>query len=206
MISKGKLIFYFDYIDPGSYLVDQLMDGLVVDKDKIILHPLEIRPPPLSRINPSNPHWISYRDKVQQLAKESGLVLNDPTSPPWSRKAHELRLYAKDKGLEQLIHKEIFKAHFCQGLDIGRIDMLVSIGINAGMNTSECKATLDVDKYSHDIAQLGRAATDDGIKYTPVLRTEGDSLEGVANIRELRKFLVRSGINVSMDINNHFKS
>ena len=153
-MGKEKLTFYFDYVDPGSYLLDRLLDKFSVDRDHLALHPLEVCPPPKPPIDPTNPEWISYNTNIHQLARESGLDWHLPTSYPWTRKAHELSLHARDKGLEEFVHKEIFKAHFQQHLDIGRIDVLVAIASKSGLDPSETKATLDVDKYSEIIHLL----------------------------------------------------
>ncbi len=199
MIKGGKLVFYYDYVDPGSYLMDQLIDELMEDKQDLILHPLEICPPTIIPIDPTNPEWVDYNNKVQQLGKQSHLKCTYPISPPWSRKAHELRLYARKNNIERSVHKEIFRAYFQQHLDIGRIDILVAIASNSGLSRSECKATLDVDRYSAEIQKLGLEAQEDGIMNAPVLKTEAGSLEGPTNICELRKFLKRSDITLSSD-------
>tara|TARA_B100000686_G_scaffold74017_1_gene79859 strand:+ start:17924 stop:18541 length:618 start_codon:yes stop_codon:yes gene_type:complete len=205
-VGKEKLTFYFDYVDPGSYLLDRLLDKVSVDRDHLALHPLEVCPPPKPPIDPTNPEWISYNTNIHQLARESGLDWHLPTSYPWTRKAHELSLHARDKGLEEFVHKEIFKAHFQQHLDIGRIDVLVSIASKSGLDPSETKATLDVDKYSKKIHLLGLEAIHKGFKRAPLLWAEANSLEGPANICELRKFLKSSGIDVSNDPTSHPKS
>ena len=202
LIERVKLIFYFDYVDPGSYLVDQLIDELLEDKNDLIFHPLEICPPTNTPIDSTNQEWVDYNKKVQRLGKQAHLDCTYPISPPWSRKAHELRLYAKKKGVERLVHKEIFRSYFQKHLDIGRIDILVNIASDSGLNPSECRATLDVDRYSEEIQTLGLEAQDNGIKNSPQLKTEAGSLEGPTDIRELRKFLKRSGVTLSSDGSN----
>ena len=203
MTRGKKLIFYFDYVDPGSYLIDQLIDELIEDKHDLILHPLEICPPTINPIDPTNPEWVNYNKQIQQLGEENNFKCTYPTSPPWSRKAHELRLYAKENGFERSIHKEIFEAYFQRHLDIGRIDILVAIASNSGLDPSECKATLDVDRYSEEVLRLGLEAQDEGIKNTPMLRTEAGDLEGPTNIHDLREFLKRAGITLSSDHNRY---
>ncbi len=205
-MDKKTLTFYFDYVDPGSYLLNRLIDKLQVDLNLVILHPVENFFSPDSPIDPTSSDWMDYNAKIQEMAKRNDLDYQSPLSKLWTRKAHELRLHAEDKGLGQLIHKEIFKAHFQQHLDIGRIDVLVSIAKQAGLNPSESKATLDVDKYSETIEFLGLEATNKGIKTIPSLWTEAGGLEGPANIRELRKFLESSGIDVPTDTTSHPKS
>lgn len=182
--------------------MDQLIDELLEDKNDLIFHPLEICPPTNTPIDSTNQEWVDYNKKVQRLGKQAHLDCTYPISPPWSRKAHELRLYAKKKGVERLVHKEIFRSYFQKHLDIGRIDILVNIASDSGLNPSECRATLDVDRYSEEIQTLGLEAQDNGIKNSPQLKTEAGSLEGPTDIRELRKFLKRSGVTLSSDGSN----
>ena len=90
------------------------------------------------------------------------------------------------------MHEEIFAARFRDGADIGRIDVLVATAEKIGLDPSESKAVLDVDKHRDRVVDLRREAEGDGVRRVPTLRSRAWSLEGPASMGELRQFLERA--------------
>ena len=76
-------------------------------------------------------------------------------------------------------------------LDFGRIDVLTEIAVDAGLERTEAKAVLDVDKYSADLAAVRTDALESGIDRIPTIRVGSESLVGPAGIHDLR-FLFES--------------
>jgi predicted DsbA family dithiol-disulfide isomerase len=182
-------VFYFDYIDPGSYLMHRQLSQLLPEGVEPTVHPLEVRPVPQELIDGTDPEWNAYGETVGVLAREAEIRMIHPTFIPWSRKAHELRLHAAEQGLESPMHEEIFSARFQEGADIGRIDVLVTAAEKVGLDTSESKAVLDVDKHRDRVVDLRREAQAAGVQRVPTLRSGDMSLEGPASIGEVRNFL-----------------
>ena len=183
------LVFYFDYVDPGSYLIHRQLGQLLPDGVEPRVHPLEVCPVPLELIDGTGPDWSGYRESVKNLATEAEIRMVHPVFVPWSRKAHELRLHAAEQGLETPMHEEIFSARFRDGADIGRIDVLVAAARKVGLDPSESKAVLDVDKHRDRVVELRREAEAAGVQRVPTLRSGHMNLEGAASIGELRHFL-----------------
>ncbi len=184
-----SLVFYFDYVDPGSYLMHRQLGQLLPDGLEPILHPLEVRPVPQELIDASDSDWKAYGETVAGLAREAEIRMARPIFVPWSRKAHELRLHAAEQGLASPMHEEIFAARFREGADIGRVDVLVAAAAKVGLDPSESKAVLDVDKHRDRVTDLRREAEAVGIRRVPTLRSGTINLEGPASIGELRHFL-----------------
>ena len=155
MHDAPSLVFYFDYVDPGSYLTHRQLAGLLSDGVSTtgastagvspILHPFEVRPVPQELID----------------------------------------------GTESPMHEELFSARFREGADIGRVDILVAVAEKVGLDPSESKAVLDVDKYRDRVVDLRSEAEAAGVRRVPTLRSSAMSLEGPSSIGELRQFLER---------------
>ncbi len=189
MVNDPALFFFFDYVDPGSYLVHRQLDLLLADGVGPILHPFEVRPVPQELMDGADPEWIDYGQIVADHARESKIELSLPSFIPWSRKAHELRLHAAEHGLAIRMHEELFSARFEEGVDIGRVDLLVATAERIGLDTSEAKAVLDIDKYRDRIVALRVEAEAEGVRSVPTLRSGTVSLEGPPSMGELRQFL-----------------
>jgi predicted DsbA family dithiol-disulfide isomerase len=193
MDDAPSLVFFFDYVDPGSYLMHRQLGQLLPDGLEPNLHPFEVRPAPQALIDGMDPEWKAYEGIVAGFAQEAKIQMAHPAFIPWSQKAHELRLHAAEQGLESRVHEEIFSVRFQEGADIGRIDVLVAVAEGIGLDTSESKAVLDVDKHRDRVADLRREAEAAGIKRVPTLRSGDMSLEGPASIGEVRHLLERAG-------------
>ena len=189
MPDSPSLVFYFDYVDPGSYLTDCQLGQILPEGIEPVRHPFEVCPVPQELIDGSGPDWQSYGETVMGLAREAEIRMVRPTFIPWSRKAHELRLHAAEQGLESSMHEAVFSARFIEGADIGRVDVLVASAEKVGLDPSESKAVLDVDKHRDRVVDLRREAEASGVRRVPTLRSGDMSLEGPASIGELRHFL-----------------
>ena len=183
------MVFYFDYVDPGSYVMDAQLVRLLPEGVAVVRHPFELRAPPEDLIDPGSPEWRAYRQSVAELAAELELGLAFPDFMPWTRKAHELRLHAAEKGLEGPVHDALFKARFEDGSDVGRVDILVALGAGLGLDLTETKAVLDVDRYAGRVVELRRRAEAEGVVRTPTVRIGSQSLEGPSRIDDLRGLL-----------------
>ena len=60
--------------------------------------------------------------------------------------SHRLVRYAAEKGLQTPIISAIFDSYFLKGLDIGRTDVLASIGKTAGLDHDRLLAFLESDR------------------------------------------------------------
>jgi len=189
MTDAPPVIFYFDYVDPGSYLLERQLQRVLPDEVLLIRHPYELCSVPDPPLDAESPEWATYCKVVGDLAEEIGLRLAHPLFLPWSRKAHELRLHAVEKGVEEPLHQALLAARFEDGADVGRIDVLVGVADSVGLDVSESKVVLDVDRHADAVADLRRQAEAAGIRRTPTLRVGSANLEGPARIDDLRGFL-----------------
>jgi predicted DsbA family dithiol-disulfide isomerase len=109
--------------------------------------------------------WIPT---LRPLADEMGIALRTPV-PARTRKAHEAAAFAASRGLGPAMREALFAAHFAEGRDIGRIDVLVEIGSGLGLDASELKVVLDVDAFAARVLAEQDAARRAGVEGVPTL-------------------------------------
>ncbi len=175
----AQLRFFFDYVDPLSYRVQRLLirrglDGI----SHLTYHPYELNPPPAPLLDPGGPNWHG-RWEAATAAGGDQEPLKGPILIPWSRKAHELAAFAHEKGCFLPVHRSLFEAFFERGVDIGRVDLLVDLAAAAGLDRSEAKAVLDVDRYVDGVIRQRAEAESDGVFDVPVLDSPAGRSRGV---------------------------
>jgi len=189
-MSRPPAAFYFDFIDPLSYLVGLELDSIVGPTDERVARiGFEIRPPPTPLTDIDDPALASRWDVGRAVAADLGLSLSPPRLVPWSRKAHELHLYAASHDLGPDVRAAVFDAYFVAGHDIGRIDVLVEVGCSAGLDVTETKVVLDVDRFEAGVTVARDAAASAGVTDAPVLLLGPARLEGFHNRSTLGTFL-----------------
>ena len=174
-MEEAEVIFYFDYVDPACYLLDQALRALAPDGVSLARRPFELRRPPLPPIDPGSEAWRSRCRAVQRGTADYGLEISIPGLMPWSRKAHELYLHARTKGCCEAVHSALFRAFFERKADIGRIDVLIALAEEMGLDPTEARAVLDVDRYAAEVEDMRDAALRSGVRDRPrSWRTGGD--------------------------------
>ncbi|MGI9625812.1 MAG: DsbA family oxidoreductase [Longimicrobiales bacterium] len=192
MLEDQNTLFFFDYVDPGSYLASVLVDDVSPDPDgppPLDFRGFEVRVPPAPRINPTDPDWLTYQQNVTSFAEAMDVELTPPAFVPWTRKAHELGAHAKERDCYPGVRSALFRAHFIEGLDIGRIDVLVDIAASSGLDRSETKAALDVDRYT-EVVESDRAMGEErNVIGVPTFVRGVKRLEGLRSPDEIRSWM-----------------
>jgi len=184
--------FFFDYLDPLSYLLEGEIRSLEeAGVPRVRRVPVELRPPPAPLLDPDGPEWHERWGRARREAAALGVPLAEPPILFWTRKAHELVLHAGARGLGDAVHRALFDAVFVEGRDVGRVDVLVALGREAGLEHAETKVVLDVDRYAADVAALAREAERAGVTEPPAVARGAETLRGFHNRDALRTFLLR---------------
>jgi len=167
---------YFDFVDPLSYAVSHALerhDGAL----EVEWVGFELRPPPLPLTETADPLWSDRWEQAHAWAARLNLRLAAPRLVPWTRKAHELYVFAGQKGAGPAVRTGVLEAYFGDRLDIGRVDVLVRIGVSAGLDGTETKAVLDVDRHEADVATARAETRALGVTDVPSLAVDGRLLE-----------------------------
>lgn len=168
---------YFDYVDPLAWPAERL--ALEVERRGLSVEraPLELRPPPAPPLDPADPALVARRGEA--AARHAGDVGPEPARVPWTRKAHELGMLAREKGAFPRVHTALLTAHLSRALDIGRVDVLVQIATEEGLDPTESKAVLDVDRHAEAVERIREHAFELGVRAVPTFVVGTRIFEGL---------------------------
>ena len=180
--------FYYDFIDPGSYVVSQMIDRAGVE-ESFSWFGLELRPPPAPMVDSRHSAWRSRHSEALRFARPLDLPMCEPEFLPWTRKAHELCEFAREHDRFHAVRRALFRAHFVDRVDIGRIDLLNELAHEAGLDRTETRAVLDVDRYEEAILRTREVALERKIKVVPTVITASGRLDDTGSLREIQQLL-----------------
>lgn len=188
---------WLDAVDPVSWLVERELRVAEADTGVTVRRmPVELRPAPAPLTDAQDPVWAPRWEEAERLVAEGAVAPGArPTRPgliPRSGKAHELFLHAQANGCGPEVLEAVFTSFLVEGRDIGRIDVLVEIARWAGLDLTESKAVLDVDKYAQATADAAAAALAAGVADAPCLTVGGERLQGFHNHAAIGTLLARS--------------
>ena len=182
--------FYFDYVDPISYLLEGEIQAVEAELGLSVERvPLELAPPSQGMLDPQGAAWNARLEEAHAVAEELQGKFRIPSLVPWTHKAHELVILAQASGREGEVHSRLFQAVFQDGQDIGRIDVLVALAHSLGFDLRETRAALDVDLHTESLEAIRRDTEAAGIRRTPTVARGEERLEGFHNRHALSTFL-----------------
>lgn len=99
-------------------------------------------------------------DRVTGVAAEAGLAYDyDALQHTKTLKAHELLHFAKEHGRQLELSERLFRAYFTEGRHLGRVDELVELAAEVGLDADAARAALDSGRHGAavqaDIARAG---------------------------------------------------
>lgn len=99
-------------------------------------------------------------EQVTTIARGVGLTYDfDNVHQTNTGKAHELLHFAKAHGVQSEVKERLLSAYFEQGRHLGKIDELVAIAVDAGLDSSAARTALTEGTYRDDVeADIAQAA------------------------------------------------
>jgi predicted DsbA family dithiol-disulfide isomerase len=198
----GTLEIIYDYVDPGSYLTLAVVQRWQASGSRYTVpvrwRPLELCPPGRPLLNAREPRWSAMEEALSGDATHLGVQVRAPGTIPWSRKAHELALHAQQVGSFARVHGALFRAHFEEGDDLSRVDRLVELAAREGLDPSEVRTVLGVDRFVEAVERERTTLLAMGIRGVPTLRFAADTkgehwLEGYQGTEVLESALEQMG-------------
>lgn len=116
----------------------------------------------------SNSKLKTMFDSLEKLSEEAGAHFNLPNAiAANTNDAHRLIKLAATKGVDSAVLNALSKAYFEEGKDYSDIDLLVSIGLEAGLEEQEIRDMLNGDQYKYEIKQDIQEAANLGFDTVP---------------------------------------
>ncbi len=182
--------FYFDFVDPLSYLTEIELRALGPSvANGVERVGFELVPPPAPLTGLDDPRWAARWAEARPIAAAAGVRLEPPRLVPWTRKAHELHLHAHEHGRAADVRLAIFSAYFERGDDIGRVDRLVEIAAALGLDAAVARTVLGVDRHEPEVVAARGAAAAAGVVDVPTISLRGKLVRGFHNRGDLGTLL-----------------
>jgi predicted DsbA family dithiol-disulfide isomerase len=121
------------------------------------------------------------RDQVEQMlanvtgvAEKAGLQYRfDLLQHTNTVKAHELLHFAKAQGLQHELEERLMSAYFTEGKHVGRIDDLVALAVEVGLDADAAREALETEQYLPAVRQDQAQARAYGIQGVPFFVIDG---------------------------------
>jgi len=111
---------------------------------------------------------------VTGVAAEAGLAYRfDLLQHTNTVKAHELLHFAKAQGLQHEMEERLMSAYFTEGRHVGRIDDLVDLAIEVGLDADETREALESAAHLPAVRQDQAQAQAYGIQGVPFFVIDG---------------------------------
>jgi predicted DsbA family dithiol-disulfide isomerase len=166
---RPRVIVFADYVCPFCYLAEQVLERLGRDHAADILGAaFELRPPGTPLPGP-DAAWMrsAWTRQVEPLAAELDVTMRYPAVVTRTRKAHEAAAHARAAGPGAEMRAAIYRAYWQDARDIGRIDVLVEIGAELGLDATALRIALDLDQWTDHIVREEQAAARLGVGAVP---------------------------------------
>jgi predicted DsbA family dithiol-disulfide isomerase len=113
-------------------------------------------------------------DRVVGIARDAGLDYDyDALQHTNTIKAHQLLHYAKERGLQLEMKERLLSAYFVEGRHVGRVEDLVDLAAEIGLDRSEVTRSLNADDYLEAVRADMVQARQYGINGVPFFVIDG---------------------------------
>lgn len=111
---------------------------------------------------------------VTDVAAQAGLQYRfDLLQHTNTVKAHEVLHFAKSKGLQHEMEERLMSAYFTEGRHVGRIDDLVALAVEVGLDADETRTALESKAHLDDVRADQAQARAYGINGVPFFVIDG---------------------------------
>ncbi|MDR6868296.1 putative DsbA family dithiol-disulfide isomerase [Microbacterium resistens] len=117
---------------------------------------------------------VEMLDRVTGVAKDAGLGYRfDLLQHTNTVKAHELLHFAKSQGRQHEMTERLMSAYFVEGKHVGRIEDLVELATEVGLDADEARAALESERHLADVRRDQAQAQAYGIQGVPFFVIDG---------------------------------
>jgi len=158
---------------------------------EVIWCAFELRPDPVPTLDTKGEYLNRvWRDSVCPLSEKLGFNMKLPPVQPRSRRAHEAAHWARAAGYFNDYSLSIFRAFFERGEDIGKIDVLVALASDMGLDGQALGVALEQRDFEKRVLAEEQDAQRYGIRAVPAFVAGGQMmLSGVQPLDRLKELV-----------------
>jgi predicted DsbA family dithiol-disulfide isomerase len=131
-----------------------------------------------------------WSDSVAPLAERLGVTMRFPPVKPRTRLAHEAAHWAGAQGRFEDYHREIFRAFFERGEDIGDVEVLLTLAAELGLGSQSLREALTNHEFLDTVLADERDAATIGVRGVPAfIANRKAALTGVQPVENLIKLV-----------------
>lgn len=193
-----NITFYFDYICPFCYVaskrIQKLSDelGLEIDWKGIEIHP-EYGPEGKKRKKTHRTEHLTQT--LFEIAKEDGTDIALPGFVTNSRLCLEASEYAKSKSSFIRFHNEAYNHYFFKRENIGKLETVLEIGENAGLDPGDLEENLRARTMKEIIDQNKKSADEKIVMGVPTLYFNDFRVHGTQSTEVYRTIIKKHLMN-----------
>ena len=151
----------------------------------------ELRPQPVPTLDPSGDYLTRvWQEHVYPLAEKMGFTMKRPPVQPRTRLAHAAAKWAADNGRFNEYNNALFKAFFQDGLDIGKLEILLQLAEKLDMDTDGLATESQMVSYVRKVMQDEEMARQANVRAVPAYVANGKVLAaGVQTLVQLQQLI-----------------
>jgi predicted DsbA family dithiol-disulfide isomerase len=168
-VQDTTLLVFADYVCPFCHLAESVLERVAGETGvEHVSAAFELRP--AGTVLPSvDEPWMraAWSRTVEPLARELGVEMTYPRVVTRTRKAHEAAAYATAHDAGPAMRRAIYRAYWRDGRDIGRIDVLMELARDVGLEPAGMKVALDIDQWTERVERDVALAAQLGVRGVP---------------------------------------
>ncbi len=124
------------------------------------------------------------------LAEQMGFTMHQPPVQPRTRLAHAAAKWAADNGKFDAFNCALFKAFFQNGLDIGKLEILIHIAQKLDLEPGGFASEMQIDSFTRRVLQDEERAREVNVRAVPAYVSNGKVLAaGVQSPAQLQRMV-----------------
>lgn len=186
---------FYDYNCPFCYVASRRLSALSQEFElSINWKGMEIHPefPPEGVKTGKAFKSLLLRETIDEAAGEDGVEIRPPGFAANSRLALEASEFAKTVGRFEAFHYAVYEAYFGQGLNIGTVDVLISIGERAGIDHQALTDSLEKRPMRGAVEANQSEAEEYMVLGVPTLIFGGFPVYGCQSVETMRAIIERA--------------
>jgi len=173
-----------DFVCPWCYIGKRQLEQALAESPHIAAEvrwlPFQLNPDMPEEGMPAEAFFLQHfgqsrpremQERVTATAEGIGLIINfdKVTRIPNTLKAHRLTRLAATTNAHNFIAESLFQANFTDGEDIGDVEVLCRIAVNAGFDGDQVRDFLESDNGRAEVLQEEQMVRQMGVKGVPFM-------------------------------------